>query len=67
MDIAAWLLAGIFLCLVGELIATIFWLRSWASFQREYRDSQEAMKRLLLQNFSELLDGQRQHNEASPK
>jgi|GEM_PF-6839579 len=67
MDISAWLLAGIFLCLLGELVATIIWLRSWMSFQREYRDSQEAMKRLLLHNFSELLDGQREHKEASPK
>lgn len=67
MNTVAWLLVGIFICLVFELVATIVWLRSWASFQREYRDSQEAMKRLLLQNFSELLDGQREHKEASPK
>ena len=67
MDIVAWLLAGIIFCLVGVLAVAILWLRSWASFQREYRDSQEAMRRLLLGNFSELLDGQREHKEASPK
>jgi hypothetical protein len=56
IDLSSWLLVGVLACLVSILYALVVWLRSWGAFVREYRDGQEAMKRLLLGNFSDLIE-----------
>jgi hypothetical protein len=59
MDITAWLLVGILVGLIGILLALLAWLRFWKAFLREYRQGQETTKRLLLGNFSDLLEALR--------
>lgn len=62
MDFTSLLLFNILACLVFNLVAVVVWLRSWKSFLREYREGQEAMTKLLLGNFSALLEALRSEN-----
>jgi hypothetical protein len=59
MNLTSWLLFGVLACLVCILVVLVAWLRISMAFLREYHAGQEAMKKLLLGNFSDLLEALR--------
>jgi hypothetical protein len=44
------------ICLLGILYTLLIWYFSWRRFLREYREGQESLKKMLLGNFSNLIE-----------
>lgn len=56
MNVNSWLLVAILGCLLGILYTLGVWLRVWKMFLREQREEREALKKLLLANFSDFIE-----------
>lgn len=56
MDVSTWLLLGNFLFLVAIFALLLRWYGHWRQVVRDDRDQDQALKKLLLANFSDIVE-----------